>query len=146
MPLAQYSSVSILAIRDPSLQAVSFSSMSAFSDPSLPIVSFSSLSATRGSSSADQSLPDVAFPREPTTRRRGARRRAGTLPTSWVESAVGDVRDPPDMPRAKVGSAVGDVCGAHAMDLPTVSVEAGWGGWGVWSGVGWGRWGCGVGG
>ena len=109
--------VSTLASRVPSLQAVSFSPMSALSDPSLPIVSFSSTSATRGSSPADHSLPDVEFPRDPTTRQRGARRRrrAGTVPAGTLASAHAHDMD---LTAVKVESA------AHDMSLPTVNVES----------------------
>ena len=69
------------------------------------------MSATRGSSSADQSLPAVEFP-----------------PTAKVESAVGDVCGVHDMglPTVNVESAVGDVGGPH--DMPIVEVESAVGG------------------
>ena len=86
------------------------------------------MSAIRGSSSADQSLPVVEFPRSPI--KRGARRRAGT-PAAMDKFKKACLHPPAsahvhdmDLLTANVESAVGDVCGAHDMGLPTVNVES----------------------
>ena len=106
---------------------------------------FASMSALR---LPDQSLPDVELPSSPTIHGARRRRRSGTpapraksrktclhtlatarvlhdmdLPTiNDVESAVGDVCDPHDMPGVKVESAVGgEVCEGQDMNLPTVN-------------------------